>query len=312
MRVIDSDLSFVAPSGTAYYYNNITKQSTYTRPLPTGFAPSFPPPNLHPTLPHIGGVPGAVPPLMAPSLGAQQPVVEKKKKKEKPKEKIPIPGTNWTKVITTENNVFYAEKETKRSSWTVPEEIKEQVEAYESSVKAEKLKLEEQEKLEKEKKRLEEIKDRERIRLELENEKQQQIEDEKRKKREADKERERKRKEREGELSDGDQDSDRPSKVAKTGQDEADDEDDDEGAIGPVDEDDEEAWQKAVAEEIAKENAEKEKAKKEAKAERKAKEDDAKNKVFQAPVAVQLNPDEGKALFKVRPWRTHATPDEPR
>lgn len=47
----------------------------------------------------------------------------KKKKKEKPKDKTPVPGTSWIRVKTNEGNVFYMNKETKKSEWTVPEEI---------------------------------------------------------------------------------------------------------------------------------------------------------------------------------------------
>lgn len=52
------------------------------------------------------------------------PVPEKKKKKEKPKDKTPIPGTSWIRVKTSEGNVFFMDKETKRSEWVVPDEIK--------------------------------------------------------------------------------------------------------------------------------------------------------------------------------------------
>jgi hypothetical protein len=47
----------------------------------------------------------------------------KKKKKEKPSVKTPIPGTDWTRVLTTEGNLFYFHKPTKQSVWTAPEEI---------------------------------------------------------------------------------------------------------------------------------------------------------------------------------------------
>ncbi|WFD04345.1 hypothetical protein MOBT1_003052 [Malassezia obtusa] len=51
---------------------------------------------------------------------------------ERPREKVPIPGTDgWLRVTTTHGNVFYAQKKTKRSEWTVPDEIREQVEAME-------------------------------------------------------------------------------------------------------------------------------------------------------------------------------------
>ena len=49
---------------------------------------------------------------------------------ERPRDKVPIPGTDgWLRVTTTHGNVFYAQKKTKRSEWTVPEEIRAQVEA---------------------------------------------------------------------------------------------------------------------------------------------------------------------------------------
>ncbi|KZT24521.1 HSP90-domain-containing protein [Neolentinus lepideus HHB14362 ss-1] len=94
----------VGPGGQPYYYNAHTKESTYVRPLPTAF-----PAPMH--------VPGAL----------AQPA----KKKERPVKKVPIPSTDWLRVTTTEGNVFYTHKTEKRSVWTVPEEIKEAVEALE-------------------------------------------------------------------------------------------------------------------------------------------------------------------------------------
>lgn len=55
----------------------------------------------------------------------------KKAKKEKPLVKTPVPGTPWLRVITTEGNTFYTHTSEKRSVWTVPEEIKDAVEALE-------------------------------------------------------------------------------------------------------------------------------------------------------------------------------------
>lgn len=57
----------------------------------------------------------------------------KKKKKEKPKTKETISGTTWMKVTTTAGNTFYTNVETKVSSWTVPEEIKEQLKMHEET-----------------------------------------------------------------------------------------------------------------------------------------------------------------------------------
>jgi len=53
------------------------------------------------------------------------------KKKEKPLVKTPIPGTEWIRVVTTEGNKFYTHKAKKESVWTVPEDIKEAVDALE-------------------------------------------------------------------------------------------------------------------------------------------------------------------------------------
>lgn len=87
-----------APTGQFYYYHAETQESTYVRPSMT-------------------------------VVSTSSPVTEKKKekKKEKPKIKKPIPGTSWMKVTTTDQNTFYTNTETKTSVWTVPEEIKDLV-----------------------------------------------------------------------------------------------------------------------------------------------------------------------------------------
>ncbi|KAG0148938.1 hypothetical protein CROQUDRAFT_654300 [Cronartium quercuum f. sp. fusiforme G11] len=87
-----------APTGQFYYYHAATQESTYVRPS-------------------------------IATVSSTEPMKEKKKdkKKEKPKIKKPIPGTSWLKVITTDENVFYTNTETKLSVWTVPEEIKDVV-----------------------------------------------------------------------------------------------------------------------------------------------------------------------------------------
>ena len=56
---------------------------------------------------------------------------EKKKKKEKPAEKVPVPGTEWLKVTTNLGNIFWTHTGRKESVWTVPDEIKEIVEQME-------------------------------------------------------------------------------------------------------------------------------------------------------------------------------------
>ncbi|GAA6056664.1 hypothetical protein JCM3770_006335 [Rhodotorula araucariae] len=113
-----------APNGAPYWFNPITNVSTYVRPAvpppPPGFPLAAAPPPL-PALPPLhfaAGVPAAAPP-------------PKKEKKEKPKEKLPIDGTDWIRVTTNRGNVFYSHKVTRESVWTVPGDIKDQVEALE-------------------------------------------------------------------------------------------------------------------------------------------------------------------------------------
>ncbi|BGP15676.1 hypothetical protein JCM10213v2_003665 [Rhodosporidiobolus nylandii] len=108
--------------------------------------------------PVAGVPPPAAPPAQLPTLhftasGEVKQGKEKKEKKEKPKEKLPIEGTDWIRVTTNKGNVFYNNKETKESSWVVPEEIKEQVAELEKKEAAER---EEKEKAEKEAREAEE------------------------------------------------------------------------------------------------------------------------------------------------------------
>ncbi|KAG1820201.1 Hsp90 protein-domain-containing protein [Suillus subaureus] len=91
----------VGPAGQPYYYHAGTRESTYVRPLP-----AFP--------------------IIPQAIIPQPP-----KKKDKPLVKIPIPGTEWLRVTTTEGNIFYSHKAKKQSVWTMPEEIKDAVEAFE-------------------------------------------------------------------------------------------------------------------------------------------------------------------------------------
>lgn len=84
------------PNGVPYYYNALTQESTYVRPV----APPQP--------------------------------VQPATKKEKAHLKTPIPGTDWIRVTTTEGNVFYNNKATKQSMWTVPEDLKAALEAFQA------------------------------------------------------------------------------------------------------------------------------------------------------------------------------------
>lgn len=47
-------------------------------------------------------------------------------------EKLPIPGTPWLRITTNQGNVFYTNTETKTSVWTVPDEIKDAVDALQT------------------------------------------------------------------------------------------------------------------------------------------------------------------------------------
>ncbi|KAF8631941.1 hypothetical protein AX15_002109 [Amanita polypyramis BW_CC] len=84
----------IGPAGQVYYYNALTRESTYVRPLPLPF----------------------IPPNQAQNMYAPA-------KKEKPLYKASIPGTDWLRIKTTEGNVFYSHKSRKESVWMVPDEI---------------------------------------------------------------------------------------------------------------------------------------------------------------------------------------------
>lgn len=255
-----------APDGrTKYYYNSNTKESTYVRP---SFAP----------LPNAGGPTG----IPGQSGGAE--VKEKKKKKEKPKQKVPIPNTTWMRVTTSEGNVFYFETESKKSEWTIPDEIKDEVEAMDREEREEKEKEERERRAKEDAERLERLRERERIRLEVEEE------------------RNRKRKEREAEYGDGDAgavtgpgkgsgESERESKVAKK--------EPDEGAHEPAGEDDEEEWKRAVAAEFAEQDAATKAQDDEEQEKNRNAEEEAARKVFATPAKVNVSVAEGRALFKV-------------
>ena len=227
---------------TKYYYNATTKESTYTRPV---------------------AVFGQQPAASAGASASSEPKKPKKEKKEKAKEKVPIGETGWQRVTTNEGHTFYFHKETKRSEWTVPDEIAGEVKKMDEE--AERLKREEaeREKAKKEEERLARIREVERIRAEIAEE--------------------RKRKAAEEEQA--------PAKKAKV---EADEE-----KYAPEGEEDEEAWQRAVAAEFAEKD---QKAKEdEAEAQEKLKEEEAEaaKKVFAVPKQVNVSLDEGRALFKV-------------
>ncbi|KAG8773746.1 hypothetical protein FRB91_008223 [Serendipita sp. 411] len=91
----------VAPTGHYYYYNPMTSESTYIRPI-------------------------SLTSLLPPALAKPA-----KRKREKPAKKTPVPDSLWIRVLTNRGNVFYANKETKESTWVMPEEIADAVAAME-------------------------------------------------------------------------------------------------------------------------------------------------------------------------------------
>ncbi|WVN88207.1 uncharacterized protein L203_103408 [Cryptococcus depauperatus CBS 7841] len=241
-----------APDGvTPYFYNSHTRESTYTRP----------------TLPILAaGAPHNVTPASM-SLGTE----DKKKKKEKPKQKVPIPGTTWTRVTTTDGNVFYFEKESKKSEWTVPEEIKDAVADLEDKEKKEKEETGRQQHEKIENERIEKLKELEKIKAEVEEERKKEIE--------------RKRKKRDQTNSeDGVQE-----KKTKLEEDDV---------AGPEGEEDEESWMKAVAAEFAEKDAQAQKDQEDQDEKTKQKEAEAAKKVFAVPEKVNVSMEEGRALFK--------------
>ncbi|CAG8727451.1 7600_t:CDS:1, partial [Acaulospora colombiana] len=89
----------IAPTGHYYYYNPITTESTYIRPI-------------------------SLTTLLSNALSNVS-TTKKKKKKEKPLRKQAIPDTPWLRVVTNRGNVFYANKDTKESTWDVPQGLEE-------------------------------------------------------------------------------------------------------------------------------------------------------------------------------------------
>lgn len=232
----------LGPNNQPYYYNAITNESTYVRPLP-----SF------------------------PLIPQAQQAPPSKKKKEKPLLKTPIPGTEWIRVITTEGNTFYTHKAKKESVWTVPDEIKEAVEALEKEEDEEKQRKAEEAQKQEEERMMMEV---EKVKADVET-------------------MVGKRKAEEPELLN----EVVISKKARVEEDvdEEDDEDDEES--------EEEDWQREAAAQLAAEAEEEKKRQKEEKKrleeQQAAEEEAAKNRQLNMPARVDLSLEEAKALFKV-------------
>ncbi|KAI9140745.1 hypothetical protein BKA69DRAFT_1175710 [Paraphysoderma sedebokerense] len=114
-----------APDGRPYWYNKITKQSSWHPP--PEFA--FPPPMFPPPIP---------PPFFPPHMYfPPPPIVQQAPRKDKAKEKKRIPGTVWSLVFTEAGKEFYYNTETKKSVWKVPEEIKDALFEYKKQLQQE-------------------------------------------------------------------------------------------------------------------------------------------------------------------------------
>ncbi|KAI8048840.1 hypothetical protein BDF22DRAFT_701545 [Syncephalis plumigaleata] len=137
------------PTGQPYYYNTFTRQSTWKRPpeldqpLPMRMPPPPPPPVHTYAYSAPTNMPAMTMTMSNPTAGkeaitSQQDTTvktksSKDKKKDKAKQMTLIPGTHWKLVKTAEGREFYYDTETKKSVWTMPEEIADAVEALKSA-----------------------------------------------------------------------------------------------------------------------------------------------------------------------------------
>jgi len=113
-----------APTGQFYYYHAASGESTYVRPsiqVPAAKEQER------------GDEGGERREGTGGSESQKAGSGTTKKRKEKAKTKEAISGTTWLKVTTTAGNTFYTNVATKESSWTVPEEIKEQLKMHEEA-----------------------------------------------------------------------------------------------------------------------------------------------------------------------------------
>jgi len=67
----------------------------------------------------------------APIYAAPAQTVSVKQKPEKPLLKTHIPGTDWLRITTTERNIFYFHRISKKSTWVVSDELKAVLDAFE-------------------------------------------------------------------------------------------------------------------------------------------------------------------------------------
>ncbi|ORE11453.1 hypothetical protein BCV72DRAFT_219992 [Rhizopus microsporus var. microsporus] len=140
-------VEYKAPTGQPYWYNTLTRQSTWTFPVQA----------------------------VSPQSQQQEQPKEKKKKQIKKK----IPGTHWLFVLTHDGYEFYYDRETKTSVWEMPKELEEPMKELERLEKEEKEQKEEESKkrkLEQEQKEEEETK---KIKMEQEEKEEEEVNEEK-------------------------------------------------------------------------------------------------------------------------------------
>jgi hypothetical protein len=94
-----------APSGILYYYNSLTRESTYTRPDALGA-------HVRPSGPTI------------PPAAAESPV---------PVSADVIPGTQWKRVMCEDGRIYFCNISTNTTVWTAPPEIAQRVAALPAS-----------------------------------------------------------------------------------------------------------------------------------------------------------------------------------
>ncbi|KAI9322351.1 hypothetical protein BX666DRAFT_2022839 [Dichotomocladium elegans] len=130
--------SAFTPTGEIYYFNRLSGETTWIRPV-GGIVPPLPPPVPPSSFMHVAAA------TAGNSMPDAAKVAEKSTKKPK-KTKKPIPGTDWLLVRTSDGLEFYFEKSTKKSVWEMPEELKEPVQRLKEEEELErKRKLEEEE-----------------------------------------------------------------------------------------------------------------------------------------------------------------------
>ncbi|KAJ3218151.1 transcription elongation regulator [Dinochytrium kinnereticum] len=112
------------PNGVSYFYNSITKQSTWERP--SDFAPP-PPPGPPPVLKEDATKTEESKNPAAEGIDngeEEAPLVEQpKKRNERPVSMKKLPNSPWSIVLTNKDNEFFVNSETREVTWEMPDEI---------------------------------------------------------------------------------------------------------------------------------------------------------------------------------------------